>query len=179
MSSMIDFIFSNLFIVIIIVAGLINLFSSNKKEQRKEERRRQLLEERRKRQQEQQQMAEKNEDIDDTPVYVPQQSIEEHMEQETESIEMTGDFEQQRQAQFERLREQIQASSMFGEDEEEIKESTPRVETPTVTGVKKQAPVTGIMKEPLNRKRLMESVIMAEVLGPPRAYKKHRPSYRS
>lgn len=177
MEDFIDFVLSNIFILVIIVGGLINLLSGRKKEERKAERRRQLLEERRRRQREQQKDEQKRPDIEDTPTYVSEHSFEQPIEQQVENVEMTGDFEQQRQAQYERLREQIQASSMFDADDEEMIKTRTNEYTSTDTG-KQRSSQLHLLNESLNRKRLMESVIMAEVLGPPRAYKKHRPFYR-
>ncbi|HLS66448.1 MAG TPA: hypothetical protein VK029_05570 [Pseudogracilibacillus sp.] len=176
MESFIEFVLSNIFIVVIVVAGLINLLSGRKKEERKEERRRQLLEERRRRQREQQMAEQKHPEREDTPVYVPEHSFEQPMEQQVEDVEMTGDFEQQRQAQYERLREQIQASSMFVAEDEKMANRT--LHSPSTVSNAHESVQVHLLNEPLSRKRLMESVIMAEVLGPPRAYKKHRPFYR-
>lgn len=181
MEGIIDFILSNLFILIIIVGGLLNLFSSSKKEERKQERRRKILEERKRMQREMKEHRPLESQQTNSPVVEieeePYTESEHDKSKRADESVFTGDFEQQRQAQYERLREQIQASAMYDEDDEK--------EVRTKKNSKKIAPRRSqerahsyLLHEQLDRQRLIDSIIMKEVLGPPRAYKKHHPYFR-
>jgi cell division protein FtsN len=176
-----EFIRDNLFIVAIIVAGLINFLGrAGKKEKNK------------KRQDQPKPVQQRSQTSTHQRMERHRRSIserfEEHMETMTRNVEekiedvahqVTDKANQakkltpteQHQEQLERLRQGMQ--SRYGQNEE--LENSHRVmheqsvNTTNTESKTKETPVHLHLNEQLTTKGLMESVIMAEVLGPPRA----------
>lgn len=155
METFFDFIFDNLFIVILIVSGLIGLFNKSKQEQEEEKRpaQRPKTPEMPKRQPEQP-MNRRTTQTDTGKQTVKQ------------SYQLSeNSYEQARQQQYEELKSRYQAAV----DNEKISDISSRINSKKETEDNIQVDMD--LKKKITQKGLMESVVMAEVLGPPRARK--------
>ncbi|MEJ8776560.1 hypothetical protein [Pseudogracilibacillus sp. ICA-222130] len=183
MDSFFEFIFGNLFFVIIIVAAIINFFNSAKKEEEKKRRQQQQRQQRRTNQSEQSRQKEQKERkmptfselqdqlkeqfdqfIEPEEKKAPQEKERQSTVRADYATETLDSIEDQRQKKYERLRAQYQSQS----SKEDIKE-----DLSTLLGSKKAATqdVSIAIEKKLTREGIVEGIIMAEVLGPPRALK--------
>jgi|SRR5699024_5944324 len=182
MDSFFDFIFGNFFIVIIIVVGLINLFSKGK----------QANDQTRERQ-------ERNTNTERRPVSSAEReqpkSLSEVLEQKVEqaketfqqasntykdaSDQLPKSIEEQRAEQYEELRRRMQTPQTNQQDrskdssnlsaENKVKDVDSMEQT-----TPKDLEVAYHLQRNLTREGLAESIVMAEVLGPPRALNPYR-----
>lgn len=156
MESFLEFIFANFFIVLIVVGFIINFFSKNRNEEERKQQR------------------ERREsplpDLRETRTYdrarETVQQTKQQLEQRTEATAKT--IEEQRQEQYERLRSQYQTAY----NEEDAKKALNQA-VQGQTSIKRKEEVAKVDihldKKLTSAEGLIESVIMAEVLGPPRA----------
>lgn len=153
MESFFDFIFGNIFIVVIIIAGIINFLNRGKQAEKEEQRKQQTPRPAPK----QRQNRDRRPVRAERPVQQARQTI------KTVEEKVTNTFEDQRQAQYDRLRSQYQTSGdnshSVGIDKSKLQPIEEKVSKVNVSLDKKLTP-----------EGLIESVIMAEVLGPPRAH---------
>lgn len=160
MESFFELIAGNFFFVIIIVVAIINLFSKAKKATETTQ----------------------NEDTKDPRQQKPtlQERIEEKVEQaresyqqvkdtiETETKERTKSVDEQRKEQYDQLRRRIQSDQHNSVGEHRVDVKTPKKqdesqpETEAISFEKH-------LEKNLTKQGLAESIVMAEVLGPPRA----------
>lgn len=179
MESFIDFIFSNLFILIIIFAFIMNMMNRAKKNSSKKQTERMPPQKTEKKNPLEDMFEEFNplEEIFGKTKQTEHKEAKEILENEPVLHEkqegISSSFEQERQAQYERLRSQIQVSSTSVEDVKEFVSNTTREEREQQVEKAKSATTISLHKN-LTQQGLMESIIMAEVLGPPRAHKPYR-----
>lgn len=183
MEALFEFLFANIFLVIIIVSGLISLMNNSRKNQQK-------------------QATETKSDQDQNTKKTKQSPIGEAMEQfeemfesfaqsEVETKEKSNEIDNEssetidpsfsdlRNEQYERLRAQIQTDPK--EDMESVEQyastlSTARGQKRTNDGRRTSTSSFSkrLLNERLTREGLIDSVIMAEVIGPPKARKRIR-----
>ena len=163
MDTIINFILDNLFFVIIVLFGLINLFGRSQSEQSEERQKRERRPVPTQRQNVPQQKVERR--VEQQPLPVDRQETFENTTIETKSIE------EQRQEQYERLRRQFQTDHSEA-DLQSVENFRSTVQTPEVQQTTQKENVPLILEKRLTQKGLIESVIMAEVLGPPKARQK-------
>lgn len=163
MESFFDFIFGNLFFVIIIIAAIFNFFNKSKQEEAQERSKEQAGPEREstRRPTLRERMEEALLDLED----------EWKSTQETEPVEdkqatKMPSVEEQRQAQYERLRNQYQTATV---DEDDYAAETRTMKTKEQEKELEKIKTTAHRK--MTKKTLVDGVIMAEILGPPRALK--------
>ncbi|HIV73639.1 MAG TPA: hypothetical protein H9895_00990 [Candidatus Pseudogracilibacillus intestinigallinarum] len=184
MDSFFDFIFGNLFFVIIIVAAIINFFNSAKKEEEKKRRQQQQRQQRRTNQPEQTRQQQEQKERKMPTFSDLQDQLKEQLDQFLEpeekktpskkekqstigvdhATETLESIEEQRQKQYERLRSQYQSQS----NEEDVKEDLSALLKPKKAA---KQDVSIAIEKKLTREGIVEGIIMAEVLGPPRALK--------
>lgn len=162
MDSFFNLIFENFFIVIIIVVAIFNFLSKAKKDSEPQE--------------------QQSEPTREKPKRSIQDLIEEKAEQVRDSYQQTREtvedeaqkgknlFEEQRQKQYEQLRNQMQSTQP---KENQEKETFPKNKF-SEKSLKERTESDGIsinrnIKRKLTKQGLAESIVMAEVLGPPRA----------
>lgn len=183
MEGLIEFIFANLFLVIIIVTGLLSFFKNMLANQNKqgspnqESERGSPLREAMKR------VEEMVESID-----VPEQTTPKRTERKVETTthqsipieETVSSFEEQIERQYEeqysRLQEQYQSISEITEEVNYYNEKASSLiedHDPKNKKIYNEPDININLKSRLNRGGLIESIVMAEVLGPPRARRGH------
>lgn len=171
METIIDLIYDNLFFVIILLIGLINLLGgskSDKKQNRERPQRRQVSPAERKTQPATRKIEQKS-----------RMTRAEQLEAEKKELE-TKSIEQQRQEQFERLKQQFQSSYTLDEMEQINIESQNENQLSKSDSSPRQKELESVelkLENRFTREGLIESVIMAEVLGPPKARKKLQRKY--
>jgi len=184
MDILIDIIFENPFLLFLIIAGLISAFnrysttkeSTESKGQEPEQRRKQSspLKDLTRRLEE---LAESAEEID--PLKPNRAEIEQQEVETTSKQEPNYSFEREREAQLQRLQEQYR--TVREEDETVNKAETSASIHSTETKAKKPLQPTGTkgidLQSRLNQEGLIESIVMAEILGPPRARKRYHNRY--
>lgn len=93
----------------------------------------------------------------------------------------TYSFEEQREEQYRQLQKQYGAMTETDEVDQAIDVNSPIYEGPELAQdrsyIKEGSQVEVNLKSRLNREGLVESVVMAEILGPPRARKRHSNRY--
>lgn len=170
MDTLIDLILDNLFFVIILLLGLFNLLGSSKEKEDKRKRTEPRkvrpipveTEPNRKTTFEQQPKMTKMEQLEAEQAEIEAKSIEEH-----------------RQEQFERLKQQFQSSYTL-EDMEEMERTnvrSRREEKRESKDEKVNERVDLQLESRLSREGLVESIIMSEILGPPKARKRIKNHY--
>lgn len=162
MDSFFNLIFENFFIVIIIVVAIFNFLSKAKKDSEPQE--------------------QQSEPTREKPKRSIQDLIEEKAEQVKDSYQQTREsvednaqkgknlFEEQRQKQYEQLRNQIQATQPKDDQKKEAFSKRNVPEKNLIEGTESDGiSIDGNIKKKLTKQGLAESIVMAEVLGPPRA----------
>lgn len=171
MESIIEFIFDNIFFVLIILFGLFNLLGRSKPDQNQEGNKPQRRpmpgqkgETATQRREIPQQRAERK--VEHKPI---QTRLEEVL---TQSEVDSTTIEDQRHEQFERLRRQYETSHTL-EDLERAEDFTSNLEQSEIFSELiprvQNKEIKMNLNQRLTQKGLIESVIMAEVLGPPKA----------
>jgi len=162
MDSFFELIFGNFFIVIIIIVAIINMLSKTKTGNQSRDRNteRESTQERRTIQE---RLEEKVEQVKES-----YQQAAETLSSEVE--ETTNTFEDQRQAQYEQLKQRIQSEQQYDNMKDK---SNVDLKLPTQAAVNQDATedmdVNNYITKNLTKQGLAESIVMAEVLGPPRA----------
>jgi len=182
-----DFIFDNLFIVIIIVVGLFNFLSSmGKKKQNENSSQKQTQHQNnkpstprpieRRMESASERMEERIENVG--------RKMEEKLEEYSQRLEPKSDTKQQtiaeqQKAQYERLKRNVK-KVMSGhehkrynteEHKANLKDAPPVEHAPSIQKRNKPKEINGLhLEDKLTPRGLIDSVIMAEVLGPPRAH---------
>ncbi|MGM8213520.1 hypothetical protein ACLIBH_12155 [Virgibacillus sp. W0430] len=165
MEGFIDLITSNFILLFIIISGLISLFK-NKSNQQQE-----------------------NKEPSNVPKTYPKEvetkqykKVEERVQDTIQSLST----EEQREKQLERLKDQVRGMSRRESDQMTTSRNDQAFQSTAVThknnqlltNKDKEADQTSLQKQitgRLNQKGLVESIIMAEVLGPPRSVNPYRP----
>ncbi|HLR72185.1 MAG TPA: hypothetical protein VK085_12245 [Pseudogracilibacillus sp.] len=158
MGGFFEFIFANFFIVIIIVAAIINFFNKANKQEKKQERRRQVP-----KRQHIPDVRKENIPRAERTVQQAQKQIDRTKESVTKSVD------EQRQEQFDRLRRQYQT---VADDKEHVEQKSRRSNMERQHAYQEQVDVK--LEDRFTAKGLIEGVIMAEVLGPPRGLKPYK-----
>lgn len=146
------FISSNIVFVVIIVAALLNFLNRGRKTEEEQERQRPVNP-----------TANQNNRSDQRKAQVeqPVKRVKQTIKTVQESVSKS--MEEQRQEQYDRLKRQYESSSQYDEPKRDVKERKLQPEQEEVVQVNIK------LEDKLSSKGLIESVIMAEVLGPPRA----------
>lgn len=175
MESFLDFIFGNLFFVILILVSLFSFINNLGQNQKKKAERASSEQQREKRTLDDpfkrlQDMLENIEQKVETAIE-PEQANKQETKQSNKREEMVkaASIEEQKEAQIERIKEQLVSPSFADE------------RAATLHNIVKNTEQDRSIKKPsfnleqrLNHQGLVDSIIMAEVLGPPRARKPHR-----
>lgn len=150
MESFFEFIFGNIVLVVIIIGALINFLNKGKEDDAEEEAPKKPV----------------------PPPQVKRESVPppraERSVQEGYPQETLADYQEQQQAQYERLKAQYHAASLEKDTPKEVQERLKKQANPILNNEINDGIHIGL-EQKLTPKGLMESVIMAEVLGPPRA----------
>lgn len=158
MESFFEFIFANFFIVIIIVAAIINFLNRGRREENKQEQA-----------PKQQRHRPTISDMRETYEQAKETILETRQELERKVQPIDQSAEDQRQEQYERLRSRYQPT-LHTESKDQKKTMHMQSHSLHVEGEEVEYPEIKVnLDKKLTSKGLIESVIMAEVLGPPRA----------
>lgn len=178
MSGFFDFIFGNLFFVIIAIGALLRIFGSSKKkederntdqpmDQTNTEKPKSVFEQMKHEIEKHTQQAEQQ----SKPAPVRQQTT--HSSSHRSKTHSSLSMEEQRSKQMEELRRRVSRSTVDEEDSHSgLTKRRNEKSTQRSVSLSKNASVD--LKKKLTREGLVESVVMAEVLGPPRALKPYR-----
>lgn len=176
MESFFDFIFSNIFLVVFVIVSLLGLLNKSKPDQKGQQKEVNTEQQQRPRTNEpMRRMREMIETLEQefNPVQeeikkVREEKIKQQAEINTE-IKQPSSYLEERQLQFERLQSRYASQS-------NIEESRTTLNTTNI--LREQSNVQEMEKvdlsNKLTREGLIESVMMAEVLGPPRALKPYQ-----
>ena len=172
MDSFFDLIFNNFFIVIIIIFAIVNLFSKSKKasEEAQQDNSQDTGREPHKKRSIQDLIEEKVEEAKESYQQMQDTVAPESKEKPKPrpKSEATISIEEQRQEQYEQLKRRLQPSHQQKGEEDVYN----RLAQKQQVGAKPQSTdlaVSEHLGERLTREGLAESIVMAEVLGPPRA----------
>lgn len=162
MESFIEFIFSNLFLVIVILSGIFSMFNKNKEEKKRNSNRPKPA------QTPSRKMKEKQ------PPIRTQERRTRSYETKPEPVQMKS-VEDQQQEQMERLRERFTTS--VNETVENMNSSDIAKSKARLNSLAKKE--TSFQKNPqvelnLNQKSVLQGIMMSEVIGTPRARKPYR-----
>ncbi len=170
-----DFVFNNLFIVIIIIAVISNLVGGSKKTKRPQEKRQQQDSPSRDSQETLEEKIEKNLKKFEN-IFEPE-AVEEKVPEAKQTNQTQTSIELQREKQRDALANRFQTRPAPTSDEKTYSNT----DLPTV--IKHHSKQSSVnqknLKKRISKKGLQESIVMAEVLGKPRALKPYRSDRRN
>ncbi|MEI3613346.1 hypothetical protein [Pseudogracilibacillus sp. SO30301A] len=164
MESFFDFIAEYFFLVIIIVAVIINFLSKGRREENKQEQTPKKTQRRRPT------MADMRETYEQAKEMVFDTKKE--IENSTQTVEKS--IEQQRHEQYERLRNRYKPTTLTDSKDHNEKIYSGSESRPLNVERQESEAINVNLDKKLTSKGLIESVIMAEVLGPPRALRPYQ-----
>lgn len=162
MEKLIEFIMSNLFLIIIIIAGIMSFLGNQQKEKQNEQKKKQGPQTR------QSSIPPERKQAESRGQQLGRMS--------TESQAPMKSVEEQQQEQMERLADQFQTETKERVDEltENVDMESALKEIQTDNSQQEKQQLKRQMRDNLKGKGLMSGIIMSEVLGPPRAIKPYR-----
>lgn len=184
MESLIELILDNPFLLFIIIAGVVSFFSrltsttnpeESQENSERETTRHSPVRDVMKRMQE---MAELLDPEMEKKKHQQEVEAKKKAKESKEKVERYS-FEQQREEQYKRLKEQFQTNSSTDDTDETIAKDSPifkETESEILDGTR-QTQVKVNLKSKLEAGGIIESVIMSEILGPPRARKRYNSRY--
>lgn len=189
MDGLINLLFDNPFLLFVIIAGLVSFFNRIKASSRDQNGRQQPSAEREVDAKPKQspvrdmmkRIEEMAESLDPEVAKQQQSSQEQTREKRPKSSPRMSSFEQQREEQYKQLQKQYQ-SAQAEESSEQIRNMDSPIfnDSQMMRDSIKASEIASTkinIKSRLNKAGLIESVVMAEVLGPPRARKKYSNHY--
>ncbi len=169
MDGFFDFIFSNFFIVIIILVAVFNLFNKGKNQREESETNSQN---RRQEQPEkpslQERIEQKVKEAKESYQEIQDTIASESKTETSQKTEAPKSIQEQRQEQYEQLKRRLQPSNQRTKDEP-LPETRVSVKPVNTSSDQEKLEVMKQFDKKLTRQGLAESIVMAEVLGPPRA----------
>jgi|SRR5690625_196047 len=166
MEAFVEFVFGNPILVFVIIAALFNILNKGKKSNEEQQKPRPVQPTQMPRQsnQERETIRTRLEKTIQEQAKQLKTTIEQSVAKTEQSVEKT--IEEQRQAQYDRLRSQYSTSTT----EKEIGENVSFIDEKIINDHHELEKVSVNLEKKLTTKGLMESVMMAEILGPPRAH---------
>ncbi|MFC3039098.1 hypothetical protein ACFOGI_02390 [Virgibacillus xinjiangensis] len=152
MGNLIEFIFSNFFIVIMMIAGLMGFFRNSKQEEQHPER-----------------------PIPRPAPASPPQQTQSGRQRKEETIVSSESIKEQQNKQIDRLAKHLHTAKTTGDTDSRLTDTLESPLREPGKGLTKQQEETrSSIKRNLNRKGLVNGIVMSEVLGPPRAKRPYR-----
>lgn len=181
MESFFDFIFANLFLVFVIITGLLSFFnrmisgrSKNKEEHPSSDQpKKSTIGEAMRRMQEMIETIEQPDEPTRQKVEKKVAKASEKLQTARQKIESSSySFEEMRNEQFDRLKQQYESSATHNDWEGNPNTLQKRAGDIKAGEIHSITPIEVNLQSRLNKEGLIESIVMAEILGPPRARKR-------
>lgn len=165
MGQFIEFIFDNMFIVILVISGLIGVLSNNKEQQKKEQQ---------KKTQQQRSEADKPKPTSRPSGPIEQKrrpTYEPRTQSQDKEVVSTASIADERQVQMEKLKEKFGGVTSEDLSKVDISKYGLQIDQPFKELTEEQKVLQKDIRSGLNNRGLINGIIMAEVLGKPRSLK--------
>lgn len=176
MGEIFEFIFENMFLVILIISGIIGMLSSNKEQQKKQQQQRpNRPQQSQTRQQGQPRPATRKETVRERPKEVVPTKIEPKPKEATVTLATPKRMEEEQPAQMERLQERYRGAADINITDGNIDDFISRQQMEVLKSLSEEQKVLKKdIRRSLKKKGLINGIIMAEVLGRPRSMKPYQ-----
>ncbi|MEI3596645.1 MULTISPECIES: hypothetical protein [unclassified Oceanobacillus] len=179
MGEIFEFIFENMFLVILIISGIIGMLSSNKEQQKKQQQQRpnrpQQPQTGRQGQPRQAPASTRKETVRERPKEVVTTKIEPEPKEATVTLATPKGMEEEQQAQIDRLQERYRGAADVNTTDGNIDDFISRQQMEVLKSLSEEQEVLKKdIRRSLKNKGLINGIIMAEVLGRPRSLKPYQ-----